>query len=380
MSMVICFLGNANSVNALSWMKYFSASLQHEVHFITIHHLELGQEEIDNYITSSGIDMHFAGRCLGGKLSYLFSVPRVRQLIRAIDPDIVVAYRLTSYGYIASLAGTRPLVLAADGGDVQVQCARSLFKRRLAQYALKRADLVHAWSVNISNSLQELGVPRGRILVKPRGIELDLFGGLRMVKEREHTIITTRSLMDYCKVDVILRAIARINEDLPDIRYEVVGDGPQKNLLEMLSRDLGISEKTRFIGRTSRVEIARHLAKADIYCSMLETDGLSASLLEAMAAGAFPVVTDIPANRYWINDGDNGLLVKPNSVEHLCQSLIRAFNNNLLREKARMINQHIIKERADISKNMRIFEQRYHQLIVGHSSNRGFPWTPYSNV
>ena len=67
-----------------------------------------------------------------------------------------------------------------------------------------------------------------------------------------------------------------------------------------LAADLGISEAVRFEGAVDRESIPQMLDSSAIYCSMLDTDGLSASLIEAMAAGLFPVVTDIPANKIWI--------------------------------------------------------------------------------
>jgi glycosyltransferase involved in cell wall biosynthesis len=353
--MIVCFLANADSVNAISWAEHFSNQLGHEVHIITLHEY---REKLND------ISVHRAyGKCGGKKILYPFSIPRIRRIIQSIKPDVLIGYRLTSYGFIAACTGFRPLVLAADGGDVQVEAKKSPIMKTLVRYALSKADLVHAWSQNIKDSLSDLDVKDESIFFLPRGIELDLFKPLKESERKSLSIITTRSLTNYCKIEIILTAIAQIKQQYPDIEYLVVGDGPQEKFLENLVKDLEISANVRLLGRLERCKIPTLLAQSAIYCSMLESDGLSASLLEAMAAGAFPVVSSIPANRYWIDDGVNGLLVEPNAVEQLSQSIVQALSDRDLRNKAQAINQNIVEKEANIATNMQVFEKKYVELV-----------------
>jgi glycosyltransferase involved in cell wall biosynthesis len=297
------------------------------------------------------------------KVCFPFTIPRIRKVIRSIGPDILIGYRLTSYGFLAACSGFRPLVLASDGGDVQVQAKKHLFKRELVKYAISRADLVHAWSQNVKDALLDLGVPEDLVLLSPRGIELDVFKSSSGSQSAKRKIVTTRSLTSYCRIEIILRALALSMEDVPDLEYIVIGDGPERGFLENLANKLGIGKAVRFIGRMDRRQIADILGESEIYCSMLETDGLSASLHEAMAAGAFPIVTDIAANRIWINDGENGFLVKANDVEKLAGCVLRAMNDEKLLEKAKKINRSIVERKADIRRNMQVFEERYLKLL-----------------
>ena len=80
------------------------------------------------------------------------------------------------------------------------------------------------------------------------------------------------------------------------------------------------------------------LPGADIYVSTSLYDGTSVSLLEAMGSGAFPVVTDIPANREWITNGENGFLVPVDEEKYLANRIIDAIRKPRLLERSRIEN------------------------------------------
>jgi glycosyltransferase involved in cell wall biosynthesis len=88
------------------------------------------------------------------------------------------------------------------------------------------------------------------------------------------------------------------------------------------------------------------LSRADIYVSTSLYDGTSVSLLEAMGSGAFPVVTDIPANREWITNGENGFLVSEVDEEFLAQKIIDAIRNHELLRQSFTRNRFIVEQKA----------------------------------
>jgi glycosyltransferase involved in cell wall biosynthesis len=94
------------------------------------------------------------------------------------------------------------------------------------------------------------------------------------------------------------------------------------------------------------------LQGADVYCSMSRSDGTSLSLLEAMACGLAPVVSDIPANREWIDDGVDGVLVAPGEVETLASALTRvALDEDFRRSASARVREKVV-ERGDQRTNM----------------------------
>jgi len=115
-----------------------------------------------------------------------------------------------------------------------------------------------------------------------------------------------------------------------------------------------------------------------VYVSLVSIEGVSASLLEAMACGIFPIVPDIPANRLWIKDGVNGFLIPmigwqqnkargflapPEDFQLLVDRIVTALTNNTLRASACEINAKMIREKASWEHNMKRMEESYLKLV-----------------
>jgi glycosyltransferase involved in cell wall biosynthesis len=99
-------------------------------------------------------------------------------------------------------------------------------------------------------------------------------------------------------------------------------------------------------------------SRAKLYVSIPESDGAPISLLEAMRCGAVPVVADLPANREWISDGSNGLLVNDFNRPFLEEAL------QLNREQVAKINKNLIDEKADAAVCRKNFISLYETLLV----------------
>ncbi len=109
--MRIAFLSNSNSLHLKEWAEYFAGPLGHAVTVFTI---PAPGEPYRN-----GVEVVPLGnRFTGNKLAWFALLPRLRRELAARRPDVFVGYRVVSYGFLAALAGYRPLVLAAQGGDM----------------------------------------------------------------------------------------------------------------------------------------------------------------------------------------------------------------------------------------------------------------------
>jgi glycosyltransferase involved in cell wall biosynthesis len=107
-----------------------------------------------------------------------------------------------------------------------------------------------------------------------------------------------------------------------------------------------------FLGGVGEREMEGLLQSTSYYVSASLSDGASSSLLEAMASGLFPIVSDIPANREWITHEENGLLFPPGDHVTLAACLGRAIKNESWMDGARDTNRQLVRERADADTNM----------------------------
>lgn len=89
----------------------------------------------------------------------------------------------------------------------------------------------------------------------------------------------------------------------------IAATGEETDALKLLVEQLGINEQVQFAGWVNKVQNAEFYSNAKIFVSIPESDATAISLLEAMAYGCVPVLSDLPANREWIEDGKNGIII-----------------------------------------------------------------------
>lgn len=353
--MKICFIGDAGHVNLLIWAKYLTDKLGHEIDIITFNQ---PCEQI------SGITVHILQMPLiNTKLRYLLAVPKVKEKVGLIKPDILIGYRINSYGLMAVLTGFHPVVLVAQGTDLFCSLD-SKVQKFFVRYVVKKADLLQTWASHMSDKLIEYGAVKDKMIILPKGVDTDIFRpSYKQVANESFTIISTRQLRKTYDHACILNALHTVLEKIPNLQYLICGEGEYRTQLEMMAKKLGIANHTRFMGRVKHAMLPTYLGSSDIYVSMQSTDGVSSSLLEAMACGVFPIVTDIEANRLWIKDGVNGFLVPVNDHISLAQKIIIAYENHKLREEAIAKNITLITERGSMAHNMAQMENIYLGLI-----------------
>lgn len=166
------------------------------------------------------------------------------------------------------------------------------------------------------------------VIVNYHGVSLDRFKPApRDATHRRpgHTIVTCGRLEPYKGHHLLLQACAQLG---PDVRCVVVGEGPQRQRLEELARELGIAERVEFTGPLPQAELARRYGEADLFVLasvILERSGkrdvIPNVLAEAMAMQLPVVATDISGIGELVTDGESGRLVPPNDVPALTAAL-----------------------------------------------------------
>jgi glycosyltransferase involved in cell wall biosynthesis len=226
----------------------------------------------------------------------------------------------------------------------------SSFIRRLFVYVCKKAEHLNCVSGFQRRELERLGVSTGKISTIPMGIDTEFIDTGRSraeeLKNGPMTILSNRNLLPIYNVSLLIRAIPTVLKDEPGARFWIAGDGNERKTLEQEAETLSINLSIEFLGRVPHEEMPNLLSQADIYVSTSLDDGTSVSLLEAMGSGAFPVVTDIPANREWITDGENGFLVPLDDEKFLAMKIVEAIRNRDLRRSSRVSNFRLVRQKA----------------------------------
>jgi glycosyltransferase involved in cell wall biosynthesis len=304
---------------------------------------------------------------IGKLLGYLLAYLRFKNLLTEIKPEILYAGWIPSCGFTAALSNYHPFFLKPWASDILLLPKRSWFFKKIAQFTIKRADMITCDSKIVKQEIIRLtGYPEEKIVVFPFGIDLSLFqpDNLQRVNlrkkfglEEKKVIIMNRNFEPVYGIEYFLRALPLVWAKVPNICVLLIGSGSLEGKLRELVEELKLEPVVKFIGEVPNREMPGYLNASDLYVSSSLSDGTSNSLLEAMACGLPVVVTDVPAILEWVTNGENGFVVPRQSVEELAEAIIHLLKNEDIAIEMGKKNLEIAKERADWDKNFRKFEE-----------------------
>jgi glycosyltransferase involved in cell wall biosynthesis len=257
----------------------------------------------------------------------------------------------------------KPIVVTIHGSDLRLALESPGFLRKIFVYVCKNAAHLNCVSNVQKKEMEQLGIMGEKISIIPMGVDEVFFeeGKERKIElnRRPFIILSNRNLLPIYNVSLLIRAVPLILKQEPGTRFLIAGDGSEKENLTTQVKKLNLSAFVQLLGRVPHQEMPRLLAQADVYVSTSPYDGTSVSLLEALASGAFPVVVDIPSNREWIADGDNGFLVPQDNENMLAKRIVEVIRNHRLLGEACKKNRKIVEQKAYWRENIKKITELY---------------------
>lgn len=202
-------------------------------------------------------------------------------------------------------------------------------KPRLAAFAARNADAVVAVSSYTAGLLDGTGISPGALRLIPPGV--DMPDDPSPLAPGRPTFVTIARLADrYKGHDVLVQALASIREQVPDVQWVVIGDGPLRTDLEQLARARGVADCIHFLGSVSDEERDSWLRRADLLAmpSRLPEDGQAGEgfgivYLEAGSYGKPVVAGNVAGALDAVSDGETGLLVDPTDPHAVAAAITR---------------------------------------------------------
>lgn len=224
----------------------------------------------------------------------------------------------------------------------------------LMALAARCTDTFVCVSDDCARQAVEQGVPSKPIVTLHNGIDTAQFA-FTGPRAEGPAVIVARLCADK-DIATLLQAVALVIREAPDFRLSIAGDGPAASELRQLADQLGLVNHLRFLGLVRDVPALMRQASSYVLSSISE--GVSLTLLEAMACGLPIVATRVGGTPEVIADGINGLLAPPRDPAALASALLRVHRDP---EAARSMGQRG-RERVERDFNIRRMVERYEEL------------------
>ncbi len=285
----------------------------------------------------------------------------LRRIIRRVKPDLIHAGPIQTCALIAVLSGFRPVLTMSWGFDLMKDIYRGGWWRFATRYTLKWSSYFTSDAHVTRDKAVEYGMNPAKTVVFPWGVDLNNFRP-QTTDDRPSTGFTlfcNRSWELNYGVDVLARAFVKVAQQRPEVSLLLLSGGSQGPFIRQILSTGGVLDQVTFAGQISYADLPRFYQMADLYLSASHVDGSSVSLMEALACGLPCLVSDIPANREWVREGENGWLFKDGDYDELAAKIIQALE---LREKLPEIGQRArvtAEQKADWPKNVKTLLETY---------------------
>jgi glycosyltransferase involved in cell wall biosynthesis len=301
-----------------------------------------------------------------------FGVLRLRKYF-----DILHAHMEFSSAVAATIAGKligKPVIVkfSSSGYASEVKQSYRTWLGRLRLGILRRwANAYIALTSEMEEELLAEGFSRSKVIRMNNGINANDFSPTADKESAKAffnlskmtVIIFIGRLVPVKALPVLLTAFERVLKVDPSLHLLLLGQGSEQKSLEALSENLGVQSHVTFVGDVN--DVRPYLRAADIFVLPSLGEGLSNSLLEAMAMGLACVGTRIMGSVDALGNGASGILVEPNNVVQLTNALIRLVTNKDEVKRLGMLARQRVLENYDFSVVGTRYYALYNQLVIG---------------
>jgi L-malate glycosyltransferase len=316
-------------------------------------------------------------------LTALYNANAARQFARLVrflcERRIQILHAFDFYTDVFSVPAARvagiPVILASRR---ELFDLRSPWQRRAAKFACRLSTGVVVNSAATAADVLNAGVARReRVHTLPNCIDLrdfDVKTNLEEIRANigipadalvAGTICVLRPEKD---LETFLRACRIVQRAIPNARFVIVGEGPERKKLEQLSSELSIGTTVSFLG--ARDDISDLLAAMDVFVLTSRTESFPNAVLEAMAVGCPVVATNVGGVPEIVRDENTGFLAEVGNADRIASRMIHLLQNPQLRAEmsARAVKR--VREDYSVEHISEDLQNLYRRLLWGHATGQ----------
>ena len=270
---------------------------------------------------------------------FLHSIIKIKKKTKEFAPDIIHIHQANSYSTLTILAVKKlniPIIITAWGDDILILPRKNFWLRKMVLFNLKHAQAFTSDSLYMSSEIKKLTNTENKPVITVNfGVDI-----AASETQKCKMIYSNRLHQDFYRIDKIIYAFDKFATKNPDWRLVIAGEGDGTEKIKEIAKKISNSKSIDFVGWVDKATNQENYNKSQFFISIPTTDATSASLLEAMASGCIPIVSDLPANMEWVLDGVNGIVVDDVNENFISRAL------SLDVQQCITINKQIISNKA----------------------------------
>lgn len=212
---------------------------------------------------------------------------------------------------------------------------------KMVENFCNKVDLIFAPTQGMTDYLRNIDVKTG-IEVIPTGINLAEYERVKVdedykqklgIDDREDILLFVGRLATEKNIDFLIKALQPVLNDKDDLKLLMTGDGPKKEKLIEMTKELEINNQVKFLGRKDREELIKLYKLADLFTfsSLTETQGMV--ITEALAGKTPVIALDGTGIRDIISNGEDGYLLKPGDKQGFAKKVTKLLVDEELRQE-----------------------------------------------
>lgn len=318
-----------------------------------------------------GIGLPSAGAFLFARI-----VARVRGLNRMQPIDLIHAHGPLPCGHAAMLLSRElsiPYVVSVHGLDAfsteQVSGKSGGWCRRISQRVYRSAGQVICVSEHVREQVLAGAGENCRTAVVYNSVDPAFFAPVPDIARSSSdanpiSILSIGNLIPIKGHEYLIRAAGALAAEFPSLRWEIIGDGPERRRLQVLADKLQLSDRVQFLGRQSRTQVVEALRRCTIFVLPSRYEALGCVYLEAMSTGKPAIGCRDQGIAEIIHHGWNGLLVDPDNQEELEKMISTLLRDEPGRRKMGIAARNTILERFTLAQQAENLARVYRECVA----------------
>ena len=310
-------------------------------------------------IEEKGIKVYYLGL---NKINLPLVILKFRKILKEKKPEVLDTYLIHSnlFGRIFG----RIFGVKINISSIRSDYSKFQILKRIDKITRKRASLYILNSRALISYVHDKNqVPMDKIKILPNGIDLNEIQGKldknydvrRELQLNDDNFIVTFAgrLIKDKNLATLIKAMKYVDDS---IHLIIAGDGPERNDLLQLIKNLNITDKVHFLG--PRQDVFNILNSSNVFILPSIREGMSNALLEAMALKRICIVSNIPQNKELIKDGVNGMIFNPLNEKELASKIMKVYSNKAPKDLGQECFNLVQKEF-----NIEIIKKKYENII-----------------